>query len=188
MPMVNATIPRTNAKFAAIATANDTQRRIATRIESVAAAVTALLAGLNDIRDRLPDPKGAGNENGVSGEYVDRLCASIERRDHESTARIAALCAAGFSTSGDIDGTTNVGKAIEEGGKPFKLANLRDIAGLADKPQNRRKFAASVVLAGRTLPGLAQRLTEEDVSRFIDLAPALLESMTAPSAAPLPKT
>ena len=173
-------IPLTNAKFNAYAAIHEAEEAIARRVGELNDTLGAIAYRLEKLCDRLPERDDwvayMGRDNN-SADDLDKLCKAIERRDRNRVDNVAALCAAGFSVSGDIDESTRAGKWLHRAGDQLKITDLTGIAELTGQPRRRRSFVAKLLDSASSFEGLPTRLTQEEIERFIDMSPSLLAAM-----------
>lgn len=114
----------------------------------------------------------------------------IQALDHGEVDHVVALVGAVVETSGKIVDNNNGGKWIINAWRECKQKppepSICDIANLKGKPETSRRFVAALLATADGFPGIAQKISGEDLRRFIRLSQGLCDVIGAPVPAPGP--
>jgi hypothetical protein len=115
---------------------------------------------------------------GEIGKAIDRLDETVQSLGLRDKDNVTALYAAAVDTSGDIVGRTIAGRWFNQA----KFASLQEIVAFQKgKPleTRRNEFVRRVRDANTFSTGLPTVVTDSELARFFDLAPAVLNAIAA---------
>ena len=137
-----------------------------------------LIAAIETIATGLPDGDAIDKKLGEITTAINRLDETVQSLGLRDKDNVTALYAAAVDTSGDIVGRTIAGRWFNQA----KFASLQDIVAFQKgKPQENRRneFVKRLRDANTFSGGLPSVVTDSELVRFFDLAPAVMNAIAA---------
>ncbi|GLQ76585.1 hypothetical protein GCM10007881_01000 [Mesorhizobium huakuii] len=142
--------------------------------ERLTVAIEAIATGLKN----QPNGDAIDKKLGEISAAINRLDETVQSLGLRDKDNVTALYAAAVDTSGDIVGRTIAGRWFNQA----KFASLQDIVTFQrGKPQENRRneFVKRLRDANTFSSGLPAVVTDSELVRFFDLAPAVMNAIAA---------
>ncbi|WP_027061451.1 hypothetical protein [Mesorhizobium loti] len=143
--------------------------------DRLTAAVEAIATGLQ----KQPNGEAIDRKLGEIGKAIDRLDETVQSLGLRDKDNVTALYAAAVDTTGDIVGRTIAGRWFNQA----KFMSLQEIVAFQTKGKSqesrRNEFIKRVREANTFSSGLPTVVTDSELGRFFDLAPAVLNAIAA---------
>ncbi|MGX5830957.1 hypothetical protein [Mesorhizobium sp. 43Arga] len=137
-----------------------------------------LIAAIETIAKNQPNGDAIDKKLGEISAAINRLDETVQSLGLRDKDNVTALYAAAVDTSGDIVGRTIAGRWFNQA----KFQSLQDIVTFQKgKPQENRRneFLKRLHEANTFSGGLPSVVTDSDLVRFFDLAPAVMTAIAA---------
>jgi hypothetical protein len=141
-----------------------------------------LITAIETLATGMPDGEAIGTKLNAIGDALNDLDRTVQSFGLPEKDNVTALYAGAVDTTGDIVGRTHVGQWLNEA----KFKSLQDIADLhKTKPQRTRRdeFIKRMRAVDPVPPGLPAVVTDGELARFFELAPAVLKAINDSQAA-----